>query len=219
MDINISNKKYPIETEAQLEKAASYFNKYLMRFSPEERVKIANAIDVSSRKFGKNIDLDWVTNYSRMEKSAAISPDFEFNMNMRKEASRQNNERDEENFKLIDGIKKMASKEDVSSKDLVKIVSEFDKKAGIEHMYDRVIVDPIMTVHGSLSNPEFDGVKVAGKATQYDLVRASNEQEKVASLEESFGKEFGKSFKTNPISSLKKLGGLERERLAEIILG
>jgi len=217
MDIQLSDKKYPLETEEQFEKAASYFNKYLTRLSPDERVKVASALDISSRKFGKNLNYDWVTNYARMEKSAALSPDFKLNMEMRKEASRCNCDQDNRRHTLIDGIVKMAETE-TSTEDLVQIVSEFDKEAGIEHMYDKVIVDPIMTVHGSLSNPEFDGVKVAGNANQYDLVRASNDMNKVASMTEVFGDKFGDSFKTNPISALKHLKGPEIDKLAEIVL-
>ena len=78
------NDKYPIETEEQLTKAAEFFDKNLSRFHPSEMVKIASNLDSQSAALKVNLNKGWITNYNRMEKSAAFSPDFTRSMEMRK---------------------------------------------------------------------------------------------------------------------------------------
>ena len=218
----VLDRRYPIETEEQLVKAAEYFDKNISRFSPEDRIKIAGRLDKRSAELGVNLDSgrDWIINYTRMDKSASLSPDFKSSMNMRKEACIRrkveilagNDKISAESF--VDGIMKCAA--NVTPKELMLAVFDFDKKAGLEYLYDREILDPVLTVFGSLNNPEFDAVKIAGDATQYDLVRASRDHEKLSSLKEKFGEEFTTKFKSNPIKSIEKLGSVEKEILSSI---
>jgi len=212
--------QFPIETEEQLEKAAEYFDKYLLRFSPDQRATAAVEIDKRASELGVNIHKPWIVNYTRMTKSASLSPDFESAMKMRKEACIRHNvtiQAGKDNINaeaFIDGITKRAFQ--VDPKDTMNMLVEFDKKAGMEYLYDTEIVDPIITVFGSLNNPEFDAMKLAGDATQYDLVRASRDHEKMASITEKFGDEFASNFKQNPITSIAKLVSVEKEVLSEI---
>jgi hypothetical protein len=214
------DRKYPIETEDQLVKAAEYFDKHLTRFRPEDRIKIAGQLDKRSCELGVNLNKDWIINYTRLEKSASLSPDFKSAMKMRKEACIRrsvkiiagNDEIKAEAF--VDGIIKCANK--MSPKELMLSVFDFDKKAGIEYLYDNEILDPVITVFGSLNNPEFDAIKVAGDATQYDLIRASRDREKLAKLQNKLGEDFTSGFKSNPIKSIEKMGRIEKEVLSYI---
>jgi len=218
------NEKYPIETTEQLIKAAEYFDKNLSRFHPEDRVKIAGNLDSRSNALRVNLNQDWITNYTRMEKSAQLSPDFVSSMEMRKQAcTRYNVSLDPidglngtpDPSVLIDEIVKVSST--MGSKELLNTVVEFDKRAGIEYLYDQQIVDPYITIFGSLNNPEFDAVKLAGSATQYDLMRGSKDQEKLASVKETFGEEFASNFRNNPIMSLEGMKGPEKELLSNLM--
>lgn len=212
--------KYPIETPDQLTKAAEFFEKHLTRFTPEDRVEAAISMDKQASDLGVNINSDWIINYTRMDKSAALSPDFERSMGMRKEACIRHkitinaggSSINADAF--IEGMMKKAS--DTNPLAIAKMLTEFDKEAGIEYLYDKEIVDPIITVFGSLNDPEFDGIKIAGDATQYDLVRISRDHEKLASVQTTFGEKFASSFKNNPIQSIETLGITERELLSTI---
>lgn len=220
--------KYPIETEEQLVKAAEYFEKNLSRFHPEERVKIACNIDSQSANLKVNLNHGWITNYTRMKKSAALSPSFKQSMKLRKEACVRhkvelpkieglNNSPSPE--AIIDEIIKMGEHNEenhVNTTDILNTVVEFDKKAGLEYLYDQQIIDPYLTVFGDINNPEFDSVKLAGDATQYDLLRASRDQDKLAAIEDKLGKEFASDFHKNPIISLEKLGSPEKTVLSII---
>jgi len=180
---------------------------------------------MDSRASDLNVNLDntWIKNYSRMFKGASMSPEFEQAMDLRKKACIRHgiSIETEDGAKIdpsdmIDGIVKKAF-QNFGSKEICETVFAFDKHAGIEYLYDNEIFDPVMTVFGSINNPEFDAVKIAGEHTQYDMIRASRDQEKVASVEAKMGKEFADEFRANPIISLKKLGSPEISLLAETI--
>jgi len=217
------NEKYPIETEEQLVKAAEYFEKNMSRFHPSDRVKIACNLDSQSAKLGVNLNHGWITNYTRMEKSAALSPGFKNSMKLRKEACVRYNVK----LPNIDGVENtpnptaiideiIKTSENYSTQELLSTIVEFDKRAGLEYLYDNQIMDPYITVFGDTNNPEFDSVKLAGDATQYDLVRASRDHEKLAEVKSKLGEEFASEFQNNPITSIGKLNSPEKTVLSEI---
>jgi len=162
-------------------------------------------------------------NYSRIEKSAALSPNFKNAMKLRKEACVRYkiklasiNSIDEapDPLVLVDEIVKIS--EDMDAKAIFSTVREFDKRAGIEYLYDQQIMDPYLTVFGNLSNPEYDSVKLAGDATQYDLIRASRDREKLAAVKDKLGDKFASEFNNNPIMSIEKLNSPEKTVLSVI---
>jgi len=216
--------KYPIETEEQLIKAAEYFDKNLFRFYPKDRVKIASNLDSQANKLKINLEKPWITNYTRIEKSAKLSPSFKEAMKLRKEACARHNvklpviegmEKAPDPCLLLDEIIKISSK--CSTEEMVNTITEFDKRAGIEYLYDDQIFDPYMTVFGDHNNPEFDSVKLAGDATQYDLMRASRDHEKLAAIKDKLGEKFAKEFNNNPITSLSNLKSPEKTVLSIIM--
>jgi flagellar biosynthesis GTPase FlhF len=111
--------------------------------------------------------------------------------------------------------KSKKEEKDVAKEALLTLMT-LDKEAGIEYLYDREIVDPVMTIFGSLNNPEYDAVKIAGDATQYDLIRTSRDHEKLSSIQNKLGEKFASSFRADPIRSISKLGSIEIEILSGI---
>jgi hypothetical protein len=207
--------KYPIETKDQLSKTASYFDKYLVRFHPKERVKIAATLEKRAQELGVYLDNGWVKNYSRaVSEDPVLSPDFQKNLEMRKHACNGIKFSDEISAsdcidriseltktapsykieKLLDNTKTAALYK------IVDIIFDFDKRANLEYQWDKTIVDPVMTVFGSMNNPEYDAIKIAGELTNYKIKRiASNEQEvsKIASaMGKNFQTEFSKTFES-----------------------
>lgn len=215
--------KYPIDTKEQLTKAAEFFDKNLSRFHPDDRVKIASNLDSQASELKVNLNQGWITNYTRMEKSAKLSPNFHNSMKLRKEACVRNNV----SLPSIEGVDSPPAPSDIideiiktsgdhSTKEVLATLIEFDKRAGLEYLYDHQIMDPYLTVFGDINNPEFDSVKIAGDATQYDLVRASRDHEKLAAIKEKFGEDFASEFDKNPITSISKLGSPEKTVLSVI---
>lgn len=214
--------KYPIETKDQLSKTAAYFDKYLVRFHPKDRVKIAATMEKRAHELNVYLDNPWIKNYSRaFVKGAEVSPDFNKNIEMRKHACGG------KSFKFNDKIVKM---EDILEKIVTKVndtnpyetvdsLFEFDKIAEIEYQWDKTIVDPVMTVFGSLNNPEYDAEKIAGDITDYQLKKMAYDEKETTKLSEVFGKTFVKEFTKNPVDAVSMLGGMEKQAFCNVIEG
>lgn len=201
--------KYPIETKDQLSKTASYFDKYLVRFHPTDRVKIASTMEKRASELGVCLDNSWIKNYSRaVSENPVVSPDFQRNLEMRKHACSD---------KLISGTstdtfinKIIEVSKTAAPYKVVDLIFDFDKLANLEYQWDKSIVDPVMTVFGSMNNPEYDAVKIAGDLTNYQIKRiASNEQE-ISKLASTMGKSFQTEFIKDPVGSVQKLGSMEK---------
>ena len=216
------NGKYPLETEDQVKTASEYFSKYLQRFNPMERITAAVNIEKRAATLGVDIEEPWVLNYSRvMKKAAQYSPDFESSIKMRKEACAKTKATVNISGKSIaamDFLDKMASqKNEIPGIAMMKGLQEFDKLANLEQFYDNDILDPVMSVFGSLNNPKFDSVKVAGDLTNYDLMSASMNPEKMEKISRSFGKNMSERFKTGPIKTASDMTSPEQSLLQELV--
>lgn len=213
-------KKYPIETKEQVKIAEDYFTKYLTRFDPADRVIAASNIEKRANQVGAGISEGWITNYSRMTKiSAQISPTFEHNINLRKEACDETVEIQGRSVSAYDALDKIAQlrAEGAKGELLIQALEEFDKVACLENDYDSTIVDPVMTVYGNLSNPEFDTVKLAEGITDYSAKRASCDEEVLTKIASTFGNEVAESFKNYPMNTLLSTTGPELDILSSMI--
>ena len=205
--------KYPIETKDQLTKTAAYFDKYIGRFHPAERVKIAATMEKRASDLGVYLDNAWVKNYARsVNDSAPLSPDFTRNIEMRKHASTG-----EKTHDLLDKIAEAAKTK--SGKEIADMLFAFDKVANLEYQWDKSIVDPIMTVFGSLNYPEYDAVKVAGDVTNYGLLKMAADVNEVAKLAGVMGKDFQGRFIKDPVGSVQALSGVEKTAFCKAIEG
>jgi len=213
--------RYPIDNAGQLKTAASYFDKYLTRFAPGDRAVIAHNLEKQASFLGVDLDMPWVTNYSRWaKKDAWYSPDFDHNMRMRKEAcevGKINITIDGTRMPAADMVTKLASNKDkMGPASMMAALEEFDKVAGLSSLYDHRMMDPVFTVYGSLSNPQYDARDVGG-ATDYQLckIACQNKQmEKVASV---VGKDWVDEFRKNPVDAFSKLKEPERIAVARAV--
>jgi len=211
--------KYPIETEEHIKTAVAYFDKYLSRFSPMERATAATNIEKRAAILGVEADRDWITNYSRMlKKEAQISPDFQRNIKLRKEACLKDNIKIDIDGNKVDAVElleKVANLKDVHGIAIVKALEAFDKKAGLEYRYDDDIVDPVLTVFGSLRSPEYDAEKVASGITNYDLIRMSRRQDAIEKIAEAFSQDIADNFRSQPVKTFSGMSSPEKNLFIE----
>jgi cell division protein ZapA (FtsZ GTPase activity inhibitor) len=218
MKYAIANSEYPIETKDQLVKAAEYFDKYLTRFHPIQRVEAASNIEKQASLLGVNIDHDWVKNYSRAMTSNQVSPDFVKSANMRKlSCAGKNFGEDFDANKVIDSITSLEKTAD--PKKLVDMLFDFDKHAGLRYAWDTYILDPVMTVFGSNSNPEYDAVKIAGDMTNYDVKRTACDEKSIEKIAFVMGQNFKDKFVKNPVQTVSDLGSMEKVAFCQSIEG
>lgn len=214
--------RYPIETDRQVKTACAYFQKNLHRFSPNDRVVAACSIEKRAEELSVPLDESWVTNYSRvMKPGASYSPDFERSMGMRKEACLTFGVQVDVSGKKVTGSDVVESLVKTASErspiETMKAVEEFDKLANLESHYDTRILDPYMTVFGSLRDPEWDAEKVAGSKTQYDVIRASRTPETLEKVAKVMGKGFADQFAKEPLKALVGLKAAERAAIGEVL--
>ena len=207
--------KYPVETKEQLEKTAIYFDKFLPRFHPKDRIKIASVMSKRASELGVCLDRDWVNNYSRaIAGTAQVSPDFNKNVEIRKHACLNKTiQIGEHSVSAVTMLDKISSAiNDKGSFITVDELFSFDKLAGIEYQWDKTIPDPVMTVFGSLNNSKYDAVNVIGTLTNYDLVKiAANEADTLSDLAEHLGEHFTKEFVRRPSDTVRELDSKQRE--------
>lgn len=214
--------KYPIETEGQVKTAVEYFDKFISRFQPMDRAVIAFNIEKRAADLSVDMSKPWVTNYARMfHKSASVSPDFERNIQARKDICVQRDitinvgSGQVKAAEMLDRIVKNRSV--MPGVAMVKAIEAFDKTASLAPEYDSRIVDPVLTVFGSLRNAEYDAMKVAGDLTDYDLVRASRDKSQLEKVAAKFGDEFATQFKDGPVEATQSLRSPEQASLVEIL--
>lgn len=213
--------KYPIETEDHVKTAVDYFDKFLSRFSPMERATAATNIEKRADDLNVDVSRDWITNYSRMlKKDAAISPDFQRNIQLRKEACMKDGIKVNVGGGEVDAVQlldKVATLTDgVHGIAIVKALEAFDKLANLEYRYDNDIVDPVLTVFGSLRAPEYDAEKIASDVTNYDLIRMSRKKDILEKVASSFTQDLADNFRKQPVETFKGMAPPERSLFLEI---
>jgi len=216
--------KYPIETVGHIKQASDYFTKYLGSLEPANRVIVASNLEKRANELNVNLNENWITNYSRITKiGAQISTSFDMNLDMRRDALTKTGSLvkiagDEIDFNdVLDKIAELKD-EGASGELLVETIEEFDKMAGLQFKYDREVLDPVMTVYGNVSNPEFDSVKVASGISDYDVKKASNMSGVLTKIAEVFGEDVSDSFSKYPLNTFLSTSAPESDIMADIIL-
>ena len=152
--------KYPIETKDQLVKTAAYFDRFLSSFYPTDRVTASYNMEKRAEELRVDLGYNWIDNYARAMESKQVSPDFNYYVDMRKQAcygkTIKNGDVAIDPGAYLDKIKENIEK--ISADTVVDQLFAFDKIAGLEYQWDKSIVDPVMTVYGSLRNAEYDSV-------------------------------------------------------------
>lgn len=212
--------KYPIEDSSMLKLAVEYFDKYLTRFDPADRALVAHSMEKRAAELGVNLDRSWVTNYSRMIKKASeYSPDFAAHMKSRKELCKTAQVTiSGKKHSAVEVLDKLAAKKnEMPPVMMVAAIDNFDKLANINPHYDTRIADPIMTVYGSVTNPEYDRVKIATGLYDYDVIRASRNKETMEKVASIMGDEIADDMRGNPIETIEAMDPSEQEATINII--
>ena len=215
--------RYPLNTKEQVKTACDYFSHHITKFLPEERVKIASSIKKRAAQLRVKADYDWVHNYSRfMDKQASYSPDFERNIEQRREWLRYHGvEKIAAATNVVTDSKPLlekiaAHKDSITPQEMAICLGEFDKVAGISQDYDIEINDHIMSVVGSRANPKYDAVKLAHGVTHYDLMNVRCDEEKMEKIASVFNDNVIEAFRENPVDAVIKMRNSEKVVFSDI---
>jgi len=209
--------KYPLETEEQVKLANDYFGKYLEKFHPVERATIAANIEKRAEQLNMDCGSGWIKNYSRRNN---YSPEFDVHMKMRKEACAGLKIKiGDKNIDAQEILEKIASqKSDLSPAKMMYLIADFDKRACVENLYDKRFRDPIFTVFGSSSMPNFDLEKVgACQCPADDLKKAVKSKNVMSKIASTFGEGFTNDFKSNPVGIFESMPKPEQELISGLV--
>ena len=102
---------------------------------------------------------------------------------------------------------------------MMDLISDFDKRAGLEPKYDRGIRDPYFTVYGSSGNPRYDREKLASGIYVDELKTACARPEFISKMASAFGQEFANELKADPVAIFNSMPAPERAVITESLKG
>lgn len=191
--------KYPLDSYAQVKAASAYFDEYGRRFSPAERHEYCMNLVKRASELGIEVSEE-----ARKYGSATYAPQHEFDMAM---AIRHNALSDDHAHSLLD---KLAECRPGLEPDLFcSTLEEFDKVAGIQHLWDSHVFDPYFSTYGFTKTAEEEDqesfVDNIGnhRVTASQLKHAALTQRKA--LADLFGEDFADEFKKDPIGIYKSM--------------
>jgi hypothetical protein len=201
-----SMQRYPLDSFSEVEKAAEYFEQWSGHFEPVHRreyclnlVKRAEALGVpTSSKIRK---------YGSAERAPA--PEVAIGIDARRGVVT--------NDIHAAALGKIAgSWHAIPPELLAETLSEFDKIAGIDHLYDEQIPDPYWTVFGEKTAEDDAATHIIGNELvsnkQLDLLSKSS----CDGLYKLFGEDFVKEFKKDPTGIFSSLPMDQKKILARM---
>lgn len=205
-------KKYPLDSYAQVKAASSYFDTYAKHMAPPTRHEYA--VNLVKRASAMSIG---VSDLARKYGAEDFAPEAEIKAAF--DARRLEVQHDEDALKLLGQVEKVArfrmwkeasveQPQVVSADEVVELLAEFDKVAGLDHHYDRTIPDPYYSIYGfekdaEDADPEFSEIVGNETVTGADLRRLARIG--AFGIKTTFGADFQEEFLKDPVGIFKSL--------------
>jgi hypothetical protein len=204
-----SLQRYPLDTYADVEKAAAYYDEWGNQLPPQYRREYCANLVKRAAALGIPVSTE-IQKYG----SATYAPDEEVAVAL---DSRKGVIQDADHVELLD---KLAESRVQTSPDLfANALAEFDKVAGIDHLYDSDILDPFYSTFGvKLAAGEGDdsGSEIIGNEVIYHKRLRELADSSCIEVEKKFGEDFAKEFKQDPVGIFKSLPVDQRKILGRM---
>lgn len=216
-----SEKKYPLDSYACVKAASSYFDTYVRHMPPPTRHEFA--VNLVKRASALSIPVsDTALKYGSEE----FAPEAEIKAAF--DARRIEVVHNEDALKLLGEVEKVArirmwkeasaaASTSFTPGEVVELLAEFDKVAGLDHYYDRTIPDPYFSIYGfekSAQDPAFSEVIGNELVTEADLKRLARIG--AFSVKTTFGMDFQEEFLKDPVGIFKSLPLDQKKMLARM---
>ena len=199
-----SLQRYPLDSFDEVEKAAEYFDTWRGHFAPVHRREYC--LNLVKRASVLGIPLsDTIRKYGSAERAPA--EEVKIAIDTRKGV-------------VLDEIhagaltKLAESWPAIPPEVLAEVLSEFDKTAGIDHLYDEQIPDPYWSVFGEKTAQE--ETHVIGNEIVSDKQLTLLAQSPSQGLIDLYGKDFAKEFKEDPKGIFESLPMDQKKVLARM---
>jgi hypothetical protein len=210
--------KYPLDSYIQVKTASEYFDTYANHMSPQMRREFA----ANLVKRAQDLDID-TSDLVRKYGAGTFAPEEEIKAAF--DARRLEVAHNKAALDLLGEVEKVArfrmwkeasveTPKSYEPHEVVELLAEFDKVAGLEHHYDRTIPDPYYSIYGFEKTAKEDAYsEVIGNemVTEADLKRLA----RIGALgvKTTFGMEFQEEFLKDPVGIFKSMPLAQKKML------
>ncbi len=216
-----SEEKYPLDSYAQVKTANDWFGQYANHLSPDRRREFASNFMKRANELGMRPDTlnDTVRHYGSdtFASDSAIKAAFD---TRRLEVAHNTDA-----LALLGAVEKVARTRiwrdadtvvQMTPEQICGVVEEFDKVAGITHLYDSAVPDPYFSIYGFEKTAETDEAAWSDQigndyVTSEDLNRLA--QIGAFGVKTTFGAEFQEKFLKNPVGMYQSLPRTQKKML------
>lgn len=137
-----SSQKYPINTESELKKAASFFEKSYYKLSIDDKLEFINNVEKRAKELNTPLTKTTLEKFANLSKNL-FNEEFYDHIQIRKSYLKEN-EQD-----LKDAYDELISRADeLGPLKCAYVIEELDKTAGLNNNYNKGILDPMLTSLG-----------------------------------------------------------------------
>ncbi len=188
--------RYPLDSYSDVVKAAAYFTQHAGEFSPAHSHEFCSNLVKRAHVLG-------ISTTPEIEKrgGAGYAPQDELDIAMGTRALHLGSDEREVLDKLA------ATRALMEPEDFAIALGEFDKLAGIDHMYGGDVMDPFLSTFGTktAAKDDPDGSHVIGNDVVSDNQLRTLAKSPCEELTTQFGADFVKEFKDDPVGIFSSL--------------
>jgi hypothetical protein len=197
--------KYPLDSWTDVEKAAAYFEKWASQLTPKQRHEFCVNLSTRADELGIKV-AHAVNKYG----STTYAPQHEIDqaLDVRKLLI-------PESYKAgLDKLARMRPK--LSAGVFSEALAQFDKLAGLEHLYDKSVPDPFLSTYG-VKVAEGEGISfVSGNDSVSEEQLHSLGSAACSSLHKLYGEDFVKEFRKDPVGIFNSLPVEQKKLLSRM---
>ena len=196
--------KYLLDSYEHVKKASAYFDEWWKHLAPADRheyacnmVKRADALGIpvsdTARKYGSE--------------TFAVDAEVKMALDARRTLV--------EDEKLLGALNKLASTYAGMGPEMYALtLQEFDKEAGLTHLYDSDVPDPFFSTYGIRKEANFS--ETIGNITVGDEDLVCLASKNLRLVKGTFTEAFAEKFRTNPVGTYKSMPVEQRKILANM---
>lgn len=212
-----AEERYPLDSYLQVKTASEYFNTYAKHMAPSMRHEYAfNLV-----KRAEDLDIH-ISDLVRKYGADTFAPESEIKAAF--DARRIEVQHNAAALELLGDVEKVArfrmwkeasadTPKTYTPEEVVNLLAEFDKVAGLDHHYDRTIPDPYYSIYGFEKTADAAFSEVIGNesVTSADLKRLARIG--ALSVKTTFGAEFQEEFLKDPVGIFKSMPLAQKQML------
>lgn len=198
-------RRYPLDSYAHVKTAASYYDDNYKAFAPALRREYCHNLCKRASMLGIEVS-DEVRKYGAEGYASAAEIDIAL-------SGREGVVKEAAHLQVLQDLRE--GRHRMLPEDFALVLGEFDKVAGIDHLYDQHVLDPYYSTYG-VKQAEDEGALLAGNdyISQAELERFARTCS--GKLHDIFGGDFVKEFRKDPVAITKSLPTDQRKMVIRL---